>query len=658
MSIPAEIINKLVSFAADAAGIAIRRGTTEELEDQGITSVENLLRGLGLYPPLIAEAFGNDPFLAATGVFAGAVAVLAFGPEAAAALGVGALTGVAAIAAEATINLLLASAVEVAVSLVGSLFSQEQQAGGLDIPPVEFFGSNFNLFPQSFQPGENLVSASTDSNTGIITTTITNLRSGLPGVVPGQIDVYLPGRQLLTFQARSYSQLVNVGDFGAAQFTAFLVDLQGRSIGSLVLNTQTNEMKFLGKDGTLIKFGSLPLGAAQEQVLVSTEPDGSCNIALLNSADGNTQHVSIHTDSSNNLVISGDVPGLTINLGTANDSFFGAGPGSIVNGGSGQDTFKLTNDVLIVGAKPTDKIVIGEQVLHGGIRVKGSESPWSVGLGGIKYAIDTAGELVIQDVVGDRTFVGNFQGGPGTPVGEDVAGIFLGEASSRGYLLVDPNLPSDWQQDQFEFVNGLYKALYGIQFYQGDDPLVLDLTGSGINLTDRSSVGPLFDMNGNGFAVPTGWTEPNVGFLVDDKNGNGQIDNIGEMFGGEGKSGFAALAVDDANGDGVIDANDPVFAQLQVWVDANANGKVDPGELESLAQAGVAAINLTATPQTHDMVGGNQVLETGSYVGTGRRDRAGGGVPRQRCRELCHRQRSAGGWRLHRVLTVVVRAPA
>jgi len=32
---------------------------------------------------------------------------------------------------------------------------------------------------------------------------------------------------------------------------------------------------------------------------------------------------------------------------------------------------------------------------------------------------------------------------------------------------------------QFQYVNGLYKAMDGFAFYQGVDPLVLDLTGAG-----------------------------------------------------------------------------------------------------------------------------------------------------------------------------------
>ena len=47
----------------------------------------------------------------------------------------------------------------------------------------------------------------------------------------------------------------------------------------------------------------------------------------------------------------------------------------------------------------------------------------------------------------------------------------------------------------------------------------------------------------------------------------------------------------------MIDANDPIYSQLRVWQDADADGVAQPGELETLAQAGIASINVSATAQ-------------------------------------------------------------
>jgi hypothetical protein len=71
----------------------------------------------------------------------------------------------------------------------------------------------------------------------------------------------------------------------------------------------------------------------------------------------------------------------------------------------------------------------------------------------------------------------------------------------------------------------------------------------------------MFDMNGTGFAVHTGWTQPGTGLLVL-QDANGQVKNINQLIGGENNSGFAALAQYDTNHDGVIDANDPMFPSL------------------------------------------------------------------------------------------------
>ncbi len=105
---------------------------------------------------------------------------------------------------------------------------------------------------------------------------------------------------------------------------------------------------------------------------------------------------------------------------------------------------------------------------------------------------------------------------------------------------------------------------------------------------------------------------PTDGLLVRDINGNGVIDDGTELFGTstilpngtKAANGFAALAALDSNGDGKIDASDPVYAQLAVWRDLNGDGKTDPGELQSLAQAGVASLRTSGSPNNATMASG------------------------------------------------------
>ncbi|MGQ0685617.1 calcium-binding protein [Bradyrhizobium sp.] len=124
------------------------------------------------------------------------------------------------------------------------------------------------------------------------------------------------------------------------------------------------------------------------------------------------------------------------------------------------------------------------------------------------------------------------------------------------------------------------------------DPIILDLNGDGIQLTSLAGSSVHFDYAGDGFAERTGWVSPNDGILAIDLNGNGKIDDGLELFGSPTQDGFAILEKLDTNADGVIDALDAGFDNLLVWRDLNQNGMSDSGELQSLAEAGIASISL------------------------------------------------------------------
>lgn len=137
-------------------------------------------------------------------------------------------------------------------------------------------------------------------------------------------------------------------------------------------------------------------------------------------------------------------------------------------------------------------------------------------------------------------------------------------------------------------------------------PILIDLDGKGYQLTGLND--PVhFDLNADGAPEITGWTARNTnqGFLWLDRNGNGAVDSGAELFGnytplaagGTALNGFRALAEFDqpeygGNADGVIDSRDAVFQRLRVWIDRNHNGISEPAEILTLAQAGVARIEL------------------------------------------------------------------
>jgi hypothetical protein len=82
--------------------------------------------------------------------------------------------------------------------------------------------------------------------------------------------------------------------------------------------------------------------------------------------------------------------------------------------------------------------------------------------------------------------------------------------------------------------------------------------------------------------------------LALDRNADGAINDISELFGSATRAGFDHLSDHDENGDNRIDANDAVFDALRVWVDANGDGKTDPGELKTLDELGIASISIAA----------------------------------------------------------------
>jgi len=145
------------------------------------------------------------------------------------------------------------------------------------------------------------------------------------------------------------------------------------------------------------------------------------------------------------------------------------------------------------------------------------------------------------------------------------------------------------------------------------DPLTLDLDGDGIELTALGTAGQtgastvFFDFDGDGFKERTGWVKADDGMLAIDLNGNGLIDNGGELFGQPARDGYEVLETYDTFADGVIDAKDAAFARLRIWRDLDQDGVTDAGELKTLTESGITSIALTRT----DVTGTNQGNDRG-----------------------------------------------
>ena len=133
-------------------------------------------------------------------------------------------------------------------------------------------------------------------------------------------------------------------------------------------------------------------------------------------------------------------------------------------------------------------------------------------------------------------------------------------------------------------------------------PIIVDTSREGYQLTSVNG-GVLFDLDGDGQLEQVSWTQRHAenAFLAFDRNGNGTIDNGTELFGDHtpvsasgrtAPNGFEALRFFETSLDGQLTPRDGSYERLLLWTDRNHNGISEPDELQCLADAGVAAIDL------------------------------------------------------------------
>jgi hypothetical protein len=150
------------------------------------------------------------------------------------------------------------------------------------------------------------------------------------------------------------------------------------------------------------------------------------------------------------------------------------------------------------------------------------------------------------------------------------------------------------------------------------DPLAIDLDGDGIETLGIPTTGSpvLFDHNADGVRTGTGWLNGDDAWFVLDRDGNATIDSGRELFGVDSlitvtetiqsssggtsehtytrnaRSGFEALRTLDSNADGKFDTAETAYSQVRLWQDIDSDGVSDAGDLSTLADKGIASINL------------------------------------------------------------------
>jgi len=150
-----------------------------------------------------------------------------------------------------------------------------------------------------------------------------------------------------------------------------------------------------------------------------------------------------------------------------------------------------------------------------------------------------------------------------------------------------------------------------VAFY---DPLVLDLDGDGIETLSPEESHANFDLfTEEGYQTQHGWISKDDGLLALDKNSNGTIDDISELFGNRNLNGFDDLSSYDDNFDNVIDSSDIIFEQLLVWQDKNEDGISSENELHNLSELGIVSISLDAIEQTQ-MDNDNIVADSSTFL--------------------------------------------
>lgn len=146
------------------------------------------------------------------------------------------------------------------------------------------------------------------------------------------------------------------------------------------------------------------------------------------------------------------------------------------------------------------------------------------------------------------------------------------------------------------------------------DPIVFDLDGDGIELTDVAN-GVQFDITGKGTPVQTAWVRGGDALLARDRNGNGKIDSGLELFGDQrgAANGFEELRKLDNNNDGFIGPEDEHYKDLVLWQD-NGDGISTKEEMFTLPSSGIERIALNYKDVNITADGNNTMTQKSFFI--------------------------------------------
>ncbi|WP_295045229.1 calcium-binding protein [uncultured Paracoccus sp.] len=239
--------------------------------------------------------------------------------------------------------------------------------------------------------------------------------------------------------------------------------------------------------------------------------------------------------------------------------------------------------------------------------------------------------------------IGSAAGGIINGLGEVAAGIGRGIGEVAGSI-ADAAIGA--VEAVGRAVGGLIDAAFGRdpghdgQASDNGKPVIIDLDGDGLEISVNGQVS--FDMDADGYKERTAWADADDGFLVVDFAASGKLSDasdgkitqtkelvLTEILGLDEITDLQALAILEknaaygGNNDGVLNASDALWQKLKIWQDQDQDGKVDSGEMKTLASFGIKQINLkyddgtTYSALKNDVtIFGNTLLGSASYVRT------------------------------------------
>lgn len=358
-----------------------------------------------------------------------------------------------------------------------------------------------------------------------------------------------------------------------------------------------------------------------ESISLLALDNGGFQVAYQDNVPTNTSVSNLKTstfDVSGNLVQTGTTAGATDTFtgGDKGDTFTANGGADIILAGGGNDTVVINGDNITKLSQSNTMLLDGGSGIN---TLKISDSGSTLDLTDATIAAKVQGFNTIDLTgTGNNTLkldpaavarIATTDDNTGTPGNEDALMVVNG---NTGDAL---QLAGTWTAATASQTGAALSAIYGsgYGFVAGTTlgggtrvaldgvsvlhvpptvaPVVLDLDRDGqIEYTQQ-----LMDVNLDGQLDQSAWASSEDGVLVWDKFGTGEVKDLNQFaftaFGGE--TDLQGLAAGfDSNADGVFDAKDAKFAEFGVWQDADGDGTADVGELRSLADVGIASIDL------------------------------------------------------------------